>query len=62
MLFNSFEFALFFPIVTLFYFVLRGMPRIYFLLAASFVFYSVFIPAYSLILIVVILIDYSRDC
>ena len=59
MLFNSFEFALFFPIVTLFYFLLRGMSRIYWLLAASVVFYSVYIPAYTLILVVVILIDYA---
>lgn len=58
MLFNSFEFALFFPIVTCLYFALRGTWRIYWLLAASFVFYSVYIPAYSAILIVVILIDY----
>ena len=59
MLFNSFDFAVFFPIVTLLYFVLRGMPRIYWLLAASFAFYAAFIPFYTLILIVVILIDYA---
>lgn len=59
MLFNSFEFAVFFPMVTLLYFVLQGMPRIYWLLAASFAFYAAFIPSYTLILVVVILIDYA---
>ena len=58
MLFNSFDFALFFPVVTLLYFLLRANARVYWLLAASLVFYSVYIPAYALILVVVILIDY----
>ena len=59
MLFNSFEFALFFPVVTLLYFTLRGGARVYTLLAASLLFYAAFIPAYTLILVAVILIDYS---
>ena len=56
--FNSFEFALFFPVVTLFYFLLRGTARIYWLLAASLVFYAAYIPAYTLILVGMVLIDY----
>lgn len=59
MLFNSFEFAIFFPVVTLLYYRLRGPARIYWLLAASIVFYAAYIPAYTLILAAMILIDYA---
>jgi alginate O-acetyltransferase complex protein AlgI len=58
MLFNSLEFALFFPIVTLLYFLFPHKYRWMLLLAASCVFYMAFIPFYILILIVTILIDY----
>ncbi len=59
MLFNSFEFAIFFPIVTLLYFVLPYRLRIPMLLAASCWFYMAFVPKYILILAVLILIDYA---
>jgi D-alanyl-lipoteichoic acid acyltransferase DltB (MBOAT superfamily) len=59
MLFNSLEFAVFFPIVTLLYFVLPQRLRVPLLLAASCVFYMAFIPKYILILVFVILVDYS---
>lgn len=59
MLFNSFEFAIFFPVVTYIYFALRGEARIWWLLAASVCFYAVLIPAYTLILAAMILVDYA---
>jgi alginate O-acetyltransferase complex protein AlgI len=59
MLFNSLEFALFFPIVSILYFVLQPQLRTPMLLVASCIFYMAFIPAYILILIVTILIDYT---
>ena len=58
MLFNSLEFVLFFLVVVPVALVLRGTPRRLVLLAASFVFYMAFIPAFALILVAVILIDY----
>ncbi len=59
MLFNSLEFAVFFPIVSILYFVLQPRLRTPMLLVASCIFYMAFIPAYILILIVTILIDYT---
>ena len=58
MLFNSFEFLLFFPLVTLIYFALPHKYRWFHLLLASCVFYSFFIPIYILILFFTIVIDY----
>jgi alginate O-acetyltransferase complex protein AlgI len=58
MLFNSLEFAIFFPVVTAIYFMLSQRWRVHFLLAASCFFYMAFIPIYILILAVTILIDY----
>lgn len=58
MLFNSFSFLIFFPIVTLLYFLLPHKVRWFFLLLASCVFYMFFIPVYILILLITILIDY----
>ena len=58
MLFNSFQFVLFFPTVTMLYFLLPQKYRWAMLLAASCVFYMAFIPAYILILLITILIDY----
>ena len=58
MLFNSIEFLLFFPAVTLLYFLLPHRYRLFLLLGASCFFYMVFIPAYILILFVLIVIDY----
>jgi alginate O-acetyltransferase complex protein AlgI len=59
MLFNSLEFAIFFPIVSALYFVLPYRFRTLLLLVASCIFYMAFIPAYILILAVTILIDYT---
>ncbi len=58
MLFNSLEFAVFFPVVAAAYFLLPQRARTPMLLVASCVFYMAFIPAYILILAVTILIDY----
>src|ERR1043166_4128176 len=58
MLFNSLEFAIFFPVVATLYFLLPQRSRRLLPLFASCVFYMAFIPAYILILAVTILIDY----
>lgn len=58
MLFNSLEFAVFFPIVCLLFFAVPMRWRVPWLLIASCAFYMAFIPAYILILGVTILIDY----
>ena len=58
MLFNSFQFFLFFPIVVLVYFVLPDKLRWLWLLAASCYFYMAFIPAYILVLAFTITVDY----
>jgi alginate O-acetyltransferase complex protein AlgI len=58
MLFNSIQFAIFFPIVTAIFFLLSQRWRVHWLLAASCLFYMAFIPGYILILAVTILIDY----
>jgi len=58
MLFNSIGFAIFFPVVTAVFFFLPQRWRVHWLLAASCFFYMAFIPAYILILVVTILIDY----
>jgi alginate O-acetyltransferase complex protein AlgI len=59
MLFNSLEFAIFFPIVATMYFVLPQRLRTPHLLVSSCVFYMAFIPAYILILGLTIVIDYT---
>src|SRR3954469_24443910 len=59
MLFNSIEFIIFFPIVTLLYFILPHKVRWIHLLLASCIFYAAFIPSYLLILLFLIVIDYS---
>lgn len=58
MLFNSFQFLIFFPVVTLLYFVLHHKYRWLLLLIASCIFYMSFIPKYILILGFTIVIDY----
>jgi len=58
MLFNSFQFFLFFPIVTILFFLLPHKFRWFLLLAASCYFYMVFKPIYILILFFTIVIDY----
>lgn len=58
MLFNSIEFLLFFPVVTLLYFLLPHRFRWLHLLAASSIFYMFFVPIYILILAFTITVDY----
>ena len=58
MLFNSFQFLIFFPVVTILYFLLPHKLRWLHLLIASCIFYTAFIPVYILILIFTIIIDY----
>lgn len=58
MLFNSFAFFLFFPIVTVIYFLLPHKFRWIHLLVSSCVFYMAFIPVYIFILFFTIIIDY----
>ena len=59
MLFNSIPFLIFFPIVTLIFYVLPHKYRWVHLLAASCFFYMFFVPQYILILLITILIDYT---
>jgi alginate O-acetyltransferase complex protein AlgI len=58
MLFNSFAFLIFFPVVTILFFLLPHRFRWLLLLVASCVFYMFFIPVYILILVFTILVDY----
>jgi D-alanyl-lipoteichoic acid acyltransferase DltB (MBOAT superfamily) len=58
MLFNSWEFCVFFPIVTLIYFLLPHGLRWAHLLLASCLFYMSFVPEYILILAATIIVDY----
>ena len=58
MLFNSWQFLLFFPIVTAAYFVLPHKFRWMLLLLASCLFYMTFMPVYILILLFTIIVDY----
>ncbi|MEO7357972.1 MAG: MBOAT family O-acyltransferase [Ignavibacteria bacterium] len=58
MLFNSIHFLIFFPIVTILYFVTPHKFRWLLLLISSCYFYMAFIPVYILILFITIIIDY----
>jgi alginate O-acetyltransferase complex protein AlgI len=58
MLFNSFHFLVFFPVVTTLYFLLPHRFRWGLLLAASCYFYMAFIPQFIFILFVTITVDY----
>lgn len=58
MLFNSFQFLIFFIVVTSLYFALPYKNRWFLLLAASCYFYMAFVPIYILILAFTIVIDY----
>lgn len=58
MLFNSIQFLIFFPVVTILYFLIPHRFRPPLLLIASCVFYMAFIPTYILILFVLIVVDY----
>ena len=59
MLFNSIQFAVFFPLTVVIFFGLPQRLKVTWLLLASCIFYMAFIPAYILILFITILIDYG---
>jgi D-alanyl-lipoteichoic acid acyltransferase DltB (MBOAT superfamily) len=59
MLFNSFSFLIFFPTVTVLYFLTPHPYRWFLLLVASCIFYMAFIPVYILVLALTIAIDYT---
>src|SRR5262249_6316168 len=59
MLFNSFSFAVFFPVVFLVYYAIPDRFRQFFLLLASMYFYMSFVPWYILILFAVIIVDFT---
>src|SRR4030043_677103 len=59
MLFNSFSFLIFFPTVTILYFLIPHKYRWFFLLMASCIFYMAFIPVVILVLALTIAIDYT---
>jgi D-alanyl-lipoteichoic acid acyltransferase DltB (MBOAT superfamily) len=58
MLFNSINFLIFFPVVTIAYFLLPQRFRWLLLLLASCYFYMAFIPAFILVLVFTITVDY----
>jgi alginate O-acetyltransferase complex protein AlgI len=58
MLFNSISFLIFFPLVTVLYFLSPQRVRTPLLLAASCIFYMAFVPLYVLILAFTIVVDY----
>ena len=58
MLFNSFSFLIFFPIVVGFYYLIPSRFRLIFLLLASSYFYMAFVPKYILILFFLITTDF----
>ena len=58
MLFNSFLFLIFFPVVVIAYYLLPAHMRPYWLLLASCYFYMSFVPAYILILFTLITLDF----
>jgi D-alanyl-lipoteichoic acid acyltransferase DltB (MBOAT superfamily) len=58
MLFNSLHFLIFFPIVTLVYFLIPHRYRWVLLLAASYYFYMVWGPIYALLIVGSTLVDY----
>ena len=59
MLFNSFEFLVFFPLVTIIWFLLPHRFRWLHLLMSSCIFYAWYTPAYLAILFCTIIIDYA---
>ncbi len=58
MVFNSLSFFIFFPVVTLLYYLMPFRWRWVLLLIASCIFYAAFIPAYILVLFYLIAVDY----
>lgn len=59
MLFNSLEFIVFFPVVTLIYFLIPHKFRYIWLLAASYYFYMCWNPTYALLMLTSTIITYA---
>ncbi|WP_317899711.1 MBOAT family O-acyltransferase [Aurantibacillus circumpalustris] len=59
MLFNSFHFLFFLPVVVLLYYLLANKYRWMLIFVASCYFYMAFVPKYILILFLIIIIDYT---
>jgi alginate O-acetyltransferase complex protein AlgI len=59
MLFNSLQFLVFFPVVTILYFIIPHKYRWAALFLASCYFYTAYVPQYLLILFFLIVVDYS---
>lgn len=60
MLFNSLQFLVFYPVVTLFYFLLPGLrTRNVLLLIASYYFYMQYRPEYAILMLLSTIVDYS---
>ena len=59
MLFNSLSFLIFFPLVTMGYFLVPQKAKVYWLLAASYYFYMCWSPAYALLLLFVTAVSYG---
>ena len=60
MLFNSLEFLIFFPVVCIIYFLLRGLKlRNFFLLVASYYFYMNWKPVYALLILTSTVLTYG---
>ena len=58
MLFNSFDFAFFFPVVIVIYFILPSKIRYIWLLVSSYFFYMNWNVKYVLILVLITLVSY----
>lgn len=58
MLFNSFQFALFLPVVLLLAAVMRGRPRIHMLVVASYVFYGAWDPYFLALIFLSTVLDF----
>ncbi|MFQ8697256.1 MAG: MBOAT family protein, partial [Peptoniphilus harei] len=58
MLFNSFEYLIFLPIVVIFYNLLRGKSKNIFLLLASLTFYSFWNVKYTFLMVLSIVVTY----
>ena len=58
MLFNSFPFLIFFPLVTLVYFLIPERLRVVWLLGASYYFYMCWNPKYALLMLLSTTITY----
>ena len=59
MLFNSYSFMLFFPVVTLLFFLIPKRVRCFWLLAASYFFYMSWNPSYAVLILGSTIVTYG---